>query len=169
MKNLWAFLDVSDTDHLWLALWGILLLVGVWKIVAGRQSKPTVFEEFEDAFPGKCATCAYHAYGIRHGHVPPETVPEPHRCPEKGARWKGALHKRGSAPAPMPDKKPAPKKQPEETKVGGNYECLACHKPAVICSICKKDLKRGFPVLCARDNTHKHTKCPDPKEPATWN
>lgn len=53
-----------------------------------------MFEDFEEKFPGKCAVCAYHAYGIRNGHLKQGTVPDDHRCREKWARWKGALHPR---------------------------------------------------------------------------
>jgi hypothetical protein len=75
-----------------LVLAGISLLVGSLLIFRGRSND--MFEDFEEKFPGKCAVCAYHAYGIRNGHVKPGTVPDDHRCPEKWARWKGALHPR---------------------------------------------------------------------------
>jgi len=51
-----------------------------------------VIDEFEDNFPGKCGVCAFHSYGLREGLAKPGTLPNDHRCPEKWARWKGALH-----------------------------------------------------------------------------
>ena len=57
-----------------------------------KQSAVGMFEEFEEAFPEQCAICAYHTYGIHNGHVAPGTIPNDHRCKEKWARWKGALH-----------------------------------------------------------------------------
>lgn len=71
---------------------GAVILLGVW-LILGRVEAGNMFSEYEEKFPGKCALCAYHAYGIREGHVDSGTVPEDHRCPEKWARWKGALHR----------------------------------------------------------------------------
>lgn len=67
-----------------------LVLIGGWLCL---RTSGNMFEEYEEEFPGQCAFCAYHAYGIREGHVDPGTVPNDHRCKEKWARWKGALHR----------------------------------------------------------------------------
>lgn len=73
-------------------LLGAIIASGLCLIVYFRRSGSEMLDEYEQAFPGKCSVCSYHAYRIREGRADPSTVPADHRCVEKLARWKGALH-----------------------------------------------------------------------------
>lgn len=45
-------------------------------------------KEFAAKFPGRCAVCAYHAFGLREGMVKrSEPVPAHADCVEKLKRW----------------------------------------------------------------------------------
>jgi hypothetical protein len=74
----------------------LLIIVSGFKalvfVISLFRRSSSVIDEFEEQFPGRCGVCARHAYGIREGFLDRGSVPEDHRCPEKLARWRGALH-----------------------------------------------------------------------------
>lgn len=65
------------------------------KQLFGRRT----LREFEERFPGKCAVCSNHEYGLRNCYT---TAPvDAHQCPEDYARW-------NEAGTPMKDKFSSP-------------------------------------------------------------
>jgi hypothetical protein len=49
-----------------------------------RRSAQAMLMEFRQRFPGKCAVCAYHRWGINMGYEKKGTKPGDHgNCPEK--------------------------------------------------------------------------------------
>jgi hypothetical protein len=71
-----------------------LVILVIRKARSDFEADRRLTKKFEEAFPDRCHICAYHAYGIREGHLKPGTLPEDHRCVEKWDRWKGCLHER---------------------------------------------------------------------------
>lgn len=66
------------------ALWG-----GERMLSDGRPLN--VLEQFERRFPGRCAICSYHRYGVTHGHVAPGVPVDAHEgCPEGRGRTANA-------------------------------------------------------------------------------
>ena len=67
---------------------GLVLVLGVgiaWYLVRRGMNKSAValLAEFRTRFPGKCAICAYHRWGIQMGFEGESSKPKAHdKCPE---------------------------------------------------------------------------------------
>lgn len=68
---------------LFVALPPIILSLAMWWVA--RRTTDRMLREFVEIWPEGCPICAYHRFGVMHGHVDPheEPRPAPHQCKER--------------------------------------------------------------------------------------
>lgn len=64
----------------------LLLLLIALLIVTLHLERKRMHEflvDFQKKFPGRCPVCSFHEYGVMHGYVEYDEVPDAHACPEE--------------------------------------------------------------------------------------